>query len=492
MALVTRGAFLSVPILDLDEASYLAAAWEMLRGGTLYRDVADHHPPLGYAYYALAQAFGHGMAPVRLLAVLAVVPLTAYAASAFYGHDRRGLLAGLAYLVYGASYLAHDMHAVNCELLLLLPATVAAAALAREDGAPRTATALAAGLLLGVAVLVKYQAVLWLPAFAFALVRSTPSALSAAAPLGALGAGVAAPLLAAYGWFDARGAGPEFLYWNLTHNFAYAANPLPPAEIVDRAASALVPWLLVVSPLLWSGWRSLREATPRERPRVQVAAALALATVPAVFLGLRFYPHYFVQLYVPLALLAAPDLARRLERHTAGDRRLLAAPLALWVLATGVNAALYFGPRPVHEETRPVFRRVAERLRSDPCFEGGSLFVWGYAPIFYTETGLRLGSRFVFPESTLVGYVPGNRASTGEGAGTGHLVSAAHWDWLMDDLSRKRPTFVLDTAPSGLHRWNRYPLHAYPRLARFVREGYRRIDTVDRVDVYRSLDCPAD
>jgi hypothetical protein len=43
----------------------------------------------------------------------------------------------------------------------------------------------------------------------------------------------------------------------------------------------------------------------------------------------------------------------------------------------------HFGDSGIYEETDPAFRRVAARLRADACFERASLFVWGFAPIFY-------------------------------------------------------------------------------------------------------------
>ena len=96
LALLTRAPFLTVPFLDLDEAAALVGSWVLLDGGTLYVDFVDNRPPLLYHLYAFGQIlFGRGMVAVRLLAALCVLPLTAFAASAFYRHDRRGLVAGV-------------------------------------------------------------------------------------------------------------------------------------------------------------------------------------------------------------------------------------------------------------------------------------------------------------------------------------------------------------------------------------------------------------
>jgi hypothetical protein len=68
--------------------------------------------------------------------------------------------------------------------------------------------------------------------------------------------------------------------------------------------------------------------------------------------------------------------------------------------------------------------------------------VWGFAPMFYTESRLPAASRFLHVGFTLVGYVSGNRdAAAGEA-----LVTPEHWSWLLSDLTGRRPTYMLDRA----------------------------------------------
>ena len=171
VAFLTRALFLRDDILGPDEASYFVAAREILQHKLLYTDVADNKPPLIYLYYALAQLLGaDGLFGVRLLTALLTVPLTALAASAFYQHDRRGVVAGLLFLVYGAAYFAGDMLSVNCEIVMLLPLGWALVMVREPSQARNPRAALCAGLLLGVATLVKYQAIFWLPAIGLSLV----------------------------------------------------------------------------------------------------------------------------------------------------------------------------------------------------------------------------------------------------------------------------------------------------------------------------------
>jgi hypothetical protein len=493
VALLTRAPFLRVPCLDLDEAAQLLGAQALLRGGTPYLDVADNRSPLLYVWYALGQALLAGLPGVRLLTAALVLPLTAFAASAFYRHDGRGAIAGLLYLVYGAAFLAHDMHSASPEVLMNLP-VAAAAVLLREEADARDAWRLAAaGALAGVGVLLRQQAALALPALAFVAwtappATDAPRGTGRTLRLAALGLGTGVPLALAWAWFALRGAAGALVFWTVVHNLRYAANPIPAGEALERAASYLAPFLLVTAPLWWAAARSRGRFGSLHRERL--ALALLACALPAALVGLRFFPHYFVQLYLPLALAAAPWTAAALAPPPSRAGRLTAA-WALLALAgfTAANAWLYSGRAHVYQETSPVFRHVAGRLREDPCYGSGPLFVWGFAPQLYLESGLAPASRFVVPQASLTGYVPGNRASRSRTFDARSLVRQEHWDLLLQDLARRPPAFVLDTAPAGLHGWSRYPLGDFPRLAAFVKGGYDAVAIVDGVWVWRRRGC---
>jgi 4-amino-4-deoxy-L-arabinose transferase-like glycosyltransferase len=486
VAFLTRAVLLGVPTVDLDEAVYLTGAREMLRGGVPYVDFADNKPPLVFAYYAAAQFLGDGMLPVRLLTALVLVPLVAFCASAFFGHDRRGLVAGLVFLVWSVAFLGHDMLAVNCEILMLGPLALAAVALRDAGAARHPSRALAAGLLVGVATLFKHQAAAWGPALAIAVVlagrRDGP--VRVLGRLALLAAGGLLPPLVAWAIFAGLGAGDAFVYWNWTHNLAYSANLASASETAERAAAYLLPFLLATLPLWWATWRSHRALG--EYAATLVAALLALSALAAL-LGLRLFPHYFVPLYFPLALGAAPWAAEHVRCPLGRAGRAFVAWAAILLVGfTAANGYLYLLRDDVYAETRPAFSRVATRLREDRCFGEGPLFVWGWAPMFYTETRLPPGSRFLLVGSTLVGYVPANRdPSAGES-----LVRPQHWDWLLEDLARRRPTYVLDTAAARLGRWSA-PLEERRLLASFVAASYEPLGVVDHVRIYRLRGCGA-
>lgn len=481
---LTRGVLLGVGIVDLDEAAHIVGSWELLRGQLPYTNFADHKPPLVYVYYALAQLLlGRGMLAVRLLTLLVTVPFTAHAASAFFRHDRRGVVAGLLYLVYGAAFLGHDMLAVNCELLMMLPLSWALVAVRNEDAAGRPGRLLLAGLLVGVGVLFKYQAAFWLPALALAAGSAGRTLRRHLGAWGALGTGFALPLVLTYLLFRAAGGADGFVYWNLTHNLDYTVSTVRWEDALERAAAYLLPFLLVTSPLWWGWRRSLSRCDSPYRSRL--VSALVAFSAASGLLGFRLYPHYFIPLYLPLSLAAAPFLEECLRRPL--DRRgrwIVAWSVVALVGFTVVNGWMYLGGGSVEGETRPVYGRVAERLRADPCFPGASLFVWGFAPSFYYAADLPVASRFLLVSTTLVGYVSGRRGGDSDPG----LGRPEHWDWLMSDLERSQATFILDTAESGLGRWH-YPVEDFPRLDRFLHKRYEATTVVDRVRIYRRRGC---
>jgi hypothetical protein len=491
-SLATRWLSLLVHVIDVDEAAHIVGSWEWLRGGLLYTDFVDNKPPLLYGYYALAQAvLGRSLIAVHAVTASVVVPLTALAVAAFYRCGPRGVVAAVAFLLYSSAFLAHDMLASNAEVLMMLPGAWALVVIGEEHRA-RSRTRLAvAGALVGVAFLFKYQIALWLPGLAGLPAwvafrqRGARHALSAVV---VVMAGFLLPLLAVWVWFDARGGAEALIYWTIRNNLSYTANPVAVSEAVERALSYLVPFLIVTAPLWFASWWLLWSDEPAYR-RALLGSVVVLS-MPAALLGFRFYPHYFIQLYVPLALAAAPWLeAQWRPTPTRAGRAVAAWTIAMVVGFTIANVVLYFGGLRVYRELDPVYREVAGRLRADACASRATMFVWGYAPPFYYYADLPAASRFVvMAQARLTPYVAGNRQSLRAGFDAGQVVPR-HWDWLMDDLERNRATYIVDTAPAGIYGWNQFPIDDYPRLRRYLDVNYELLDVVRKVRVFRRRGC---
>lgn len=486
-SIVTRGFLMGVDILDVDEAMHIVGSWELLRGRHLYVGFVDNKPPLLYVYYALAQLLlGRGMLAIHLLSILVTIPLTALGVAAFFHSDRRGLWAGLAFLVFGAAYLAHDMHSVNCEMLMLLPATWAIALLGDEARAAKTRRLFASGLLLGLAMLFKQQALAWLPALGVAALLANGRRWPLA--LGGLLLGLAVPLLATWAVFAALGDTQPLVYWTVLYNFSYAQQPMELGEIVQRIAKYFLPFLAATVGLWILALRARRSL-----PRFQWLFILAtlVCSLPIVFVGFRMYPHYFVPLYTPLALAAGPVLAM-----------LLAPPLSRWAKLTiayalaslfcfsVANGILYLsGHEFPYEEHNPVYRKVAEVLHADACHENATVFTWGPGAMFTYPANLALASRFAGPYATICGYVPGNWAIRSGRVKASDVIRPDHWEQLMTDLERSKATYILDGSHT-FKNWKAFPLENFPRMMDYLGAHYDMVATVDTVRVFRRRGCP--
>ena len=340
IAVSTRWLSLVVDVVDLDETCHIVGAWEVLRGGLLYTDFVDNKPPLVYVYYAAAQLLaGRGLFAVHLVTACCVVPLTALAVSACYRHTRVGLVAAVTFLLYSVAFIAHDMLATNAEVLMVLPATWAIVLVGDEArracavARPRRGTAVRRGRAVqaaggrldrrrrrrarvaGVGTRTRLEAVklvsLWRRR-----VRSARG--DARVPLGARRTR-RLPLL---------GGRPEPLV---------RGHPITLREAVTRLAAT--------SCRSWSSPRPC--STPGGGASSGAGAILAAAAVgarclvgPARLLGFRFYPHYFIQFYVPLSLTSAPWLERQLSRPVTRAGRVVVAWTAVVVAGFAIaNAA---------------------------------------------------------------------------------------------------------------------------------------------------------
>jgi len=487
VSVLTRWMSLCVGILDLDEAGHIIGSWQLLDSKLLYTDFVDNKPPLVYVYYALAQIlFGRGMFSVHLLTALVTIPATAWGVYAFFERRPTGIYAALIFLIYSASFLAHDMLAANTEILMILPGIWALALVSTWEKGMQVKRIAGASFLIGVGVLCKHQVAFWLPAVATAIsVECLRRKLYA--KWFVLGFttlfSFLLPLTAAYAVFRYFGGAEAFFHWTVTNNMLYAANPISLHEALGRAVSNVVPFLLVTLPLWFYGYRSFR--LEESGYRSVLVLCLILFSIPATFIGFRFFPHYFIQFYVPLSLAAAPYVFSLFSEGK--GRRFALYSAGLLLLCNIVNVALYFGDTKIYRERDPVYQNVAQVLKRSPCYKGATLFVWGYAPMFYYYAEMTPASRFaLLSHGGLTGYVPGNLQIIRNQQNSGNRES---WKLFLGDLDRNRCTYILDTAPAAIYRWDRYPMKDYPLLNVYVAKNFELIATVDQVAIYQRLHC---
>ncbi|GAC1603537.1 MAG: hypothetical protein NVS4B10_16160 [Myxococcales bacterium] len=507
-------------VISDDEAIYDAMAGTLAEGGVMYRDAVDHKPPgLAYTYALLHRVAGRdeplAMALVHLLGLFAAVGTCL----ALYGIARRTLreplwtVPPLLYAVVSACKQPADGLAVNGELLMNLPCALCAlCAIAATQAGPRRARACAldacAGALGTVAALFKYQAAvvlfalpaLWLerrrsddsPRLLRTLpVRAAWTALGALFPLGAVAA-----------YFHARGALGEAVAWGIGFNRSYVAEGPPPLWALGRFGLAFA-GVIVPGALLYAGGLAGLSRLLRRRAGAGVQEGLAgaglgastgvisahaflavwaLLSIASVFLGLRFFGHYFLQPELPLALLAAGPAARLF----AARPRVAAAALFAPALVFLALAALPDVSRPIFNARDPdtdgIGRAIAARTGPSD-----TIWVWGNVPQLYFASGRNPGVRFSFC-NYLTGLSPGTPSEYDDAFDPGAHAVAWAWDLALRDLDQRRPALVLDTAAAGIKSYGKFPIAAYPAFARYLAAHYRPEGEIAGVRVYRRRD----
>lgn len=471
LCIALRAVSLVRPCLSDDEAIYATVAREMLTGHELYRDVVDHKPPGIYLVYAATQAIGGPVGGMVLLhlVLIGVVFATGLLLARIVrlhwpGTDPRApAAAALLWIVFTTTLVDVDALAANCELFMMLPLVGAVAVFL--DGRGRLVDQALAGALIGAACLLKYQAGIMLPLFAVATLVSVSSGEDGPGrrllAVVAIGIGFAAMIgfAACLLW---RGGGlADAVFW-LKFNFAYIQAGTSWAELVQRLA--IRGGLVVGSAALLYGLGVAAVFAARRDPFVRFLTGWLLVSGIAVFVGGRFFGHYFHQLTAPLAVLAAPATVRLWQRRRIAVGLAIAVPAAAYLLL----GALHDRMMAWYGEPDPDYPSVVAWLDARGA---GGLCVWGNSPVLYFEANRPLGCRFVF-SNYLTGLSPATTTQSDATVDSSRYIVREAWPMLEADLDQRQPRFIVDGSPGNVAFYGKYPPSKFPPLARVLACAY--------------------
>src|SRR5438128_10257271 len=297
------------------EAMYSVVANEIVDGGRPYADAVERKPPLLFWTYAaifkVAGKFNwkalHMVAVMWTLCVMAGL----YVIGRELFDRNTGLIAALFYSVFQPWWAWKNL-TFDAEMLMNLPIIWAwAIAFGRSSSRVRPELFLA-GALLGVAFLLKQPAAiaavplgiyLLLPSYRTSR-RLTPTASLIHVFL--LTAGFLGVLVIVITILQKQGILRDAFFWTITAH----ANP---HVFWGKGALSILAFLACCFPLVVGAIPSLRDKrglwSENSGERTALLLLLAASAI-GVAAGGRFYPHYYVQLIPPLALLAAPYYAR--------------------------------------------------------------------------------------------------------------------------------------------------------------------------------------
>ena len=394
--------------LERDEGEYAYFGQLILRGEWPY--VAAHNmklPGVYYAYAAILSLFGETDVAIRVALLLvnaATIVLVAALARRFAG-ELASLTAAAVYAVLSLGTVVLGFTA-NTEHFVLLPAI--AGLLLLQDGAASSARLLAAGLLLGIGVVMKQPGAFFVACGAAWLAVSGTSPARVVRALAIFGVGAVLPYAAVCLAMLAGGAFEPFWFWTVVYLREYgtmidAASGLP--ELYGQLGR-----MLAASPLTWllaaAGVAALATTRFDRRARLQIAA-LVVTSAAAVVPGLRFTDHYFVLVLPALAILAAlgaDALLPRIRATSPQAARITAVALPALIFVLGVahdratllvrgpaeNARAVYGVNPLAEAVE-IADEIARRAGPDD-----RIAVIGSEPQIYFYARRRAATSFIY------------------------------------------------------------------------------------------------
>jgi hypothetical protein len=463
-----------------DEAVYSVVANEIVDGGRPYIDAVERKPPLLFwTYAAVFEAAGKfNWKALHLVALIWTLGTMAglYAIGRELFDRETGLWAALLYGVFQPWAMANNL-AFNGELLMNLPLVWAWAIGFKRNSSPMRPELLLSSALLCTAFLLKQPAAiaamplgiyLLLPRYRAdrRLTRTASFIHAAMLTTGFFGLlGLVAMVLQKQGilrdafYWTIINHGIPHVFW--THGVFYTL----------VFAGSCLPLLLAAAMAyrdrehIWAG---------RRAERVALLGLVAASAIGAAA-GARFYPHYYIQLIPPLALLAAPHLARLWSRRKQPRHRLVPQLLFAWLAAIVVAFSIsYWVFLNSHRESTETGRYLF--AHSNP---NDRIFVWGKSPKLYLQAQRRPACRYVltFP---LTGAVFGGRLI---GVDTREREVPGAWSTLEQDFAKHPPVFIVDlNSDPG----DQYPVRDFPILANLIAERYRPVAQTPEGIIYRA------
>jgi 4-amino-4-deoxy-L-arabinose transferase-like glycosyltransferase len=481
LTVVTRLPSLLHPQAIDDEAVYSMVANEVVDGGRPYLEAVERKPPL--LFWTYAAIFGlagkYNWVALHFVALLWTLGTMAglYAIGRRLFNRETGLIAALLYSVFQPWATANNL-AFNGELMMNLP-LVCAWAIAFGPGKTRLRPELlAAGALLCAGFLLKQPAAitaiplgiyLLLPSYrASRGLTKTESVIHAAM----LTVGFFATLGLAAAVLYRQGILREAFYWTFTNHSV-------PRVFWSAGVLYTLGFIGACLPLVIGGAMAFQDKdglwTNKIAERSALLGLLAASGLGAAA-GARFYPHYYIQLIPPLALLAAPYYARlwveRTKPHSWFFRPAFTCSwLALAVIAFSISHWKFLA---WHREPSETARYISEH--STP---GDRIFIWGRsAAEVYLQARRRPACRYVltFPLTGLVfgGELPG--------LDTRDRIVPGAWDNLTEDFRKHPPVYIADhySGPDA-----QYPVRDFPILAKLLAEHYQPVAQTAQGVIYR-------
>jgi len=467
VSLVLRLAFLNEPF-ERDEGAYAYIGAEILRGAVPYRDVIDMKPPGIYYLYALGIAiFGETTQAIRIFTALYSL-LTVYAVflvTRLISGPTAGLIAALLHGIFSSAPLLQGSSS-NTEVFLVLPALLIIYFLLQSVEFNHRRNLFFCGIACAASILIKTVAMPFVLLAALSTIarpRSINTGREKMLDISALATGPVMLGSITLAYFFLNGALEDFIYWNMTFPLRYFSSSVG-GPLFASTAVMLLPTLL---PLIVIAIPAFFGIICKSRTWKEYVAALTLpAALTAVILPGKHFPHYFILLVPPLAILTAMGIAR----FWTMQRRQVVCWAAIFVFSLLVSLSaqfkyyLIYTPYEVSmEKYGPVFVESLDvaRYLKERTSPSDYIFQWGFQMELYYLSSRR--SPVPFISSTLV---------------TGPRNSADSIQQLLAGINQKKPKYIVFEK-----KWGDLP--GSKEMAEIISRDYFLEATVAYAEIHR-------
>jgi hypothetical protein len=463
------------------EGIYSVVANEIVDGGRPYIDAVERKPPLLFWTYAAIFKVA-GKFNWKVLHIVALVwTLCAMAGLYLIGRElfdrNTGLIAAFFYAVFQHWWTWKNL-AFDGEMLMNLPIIWAWVIAFRRSSSRLRPELFPAGALLGAAFLLKQPAAIaavplgiypLLPSYRTSRSLTRTNSIIHAIMLTA-GFFAAVGLVTIVLW--KQGILHEAFYWTIADHDV-------PHVFWQKGIENTLAFLGACLPLVIGAIMACRDKSAiwagRRAERTAILGLLAASAIGAAA-GARVYPHYYVQLIPPLALLAAPYYARLWSRTMQPPHWLLRpavtyAWLTFTVIAFSIIHWTGLAPRRVPSE--------AGRYLSAHSSPDDRIFVWGRTSNIYLDAHRRPASRYIstFP---LTGHIFGGPLP---GVDTRNRIVPGAWENLQQDFAKHPPTYIVDVQNDS--KTAQDPITNFPILAKLLKEQYQPVARTAEGMIYR-------
>ena len=378
-----------------------------------YLDIWDRKPIGIFVLFAAGQQFGDPVLGYQLVALLCVIgtALCLWAMTAWVWDRTVGLFAALFYCV---SIMLMDGQGGQSPVFYNFPVAVAAYILlgfaVGPDRKHRALAALAAALLLGLALQIKYSVVFEAAGLSlFGLVALARRQGWRVAPLVTLAGGMMLggllPTIVVGAGYALIGHWTDFLFANFLSILAKDSWRQSPGAYLGQFLVATRTVLHLLVPTAALGVELVfrhRTLDSRERWMLAGLATWLAATFAGALIMGKPAPHYFLPTVMPLALLAAValhrlfELGRIVEFIPRWPRRVDAT--IVFTVMLGLPTAASFAivaDTELHWGKPALINQVAAAIKER--LQGRCLYVFNRLPIFYYLTQACIPTRYPFP-----------------------------------------------------------------------------------------------